>query len=402
MDTDSAPAHNSPKNILNVLNDDCIEHILRRLVLFGDIEDFLNAAATCKRFQKTAQRFKSMFKSIKIGNDAPIRVNHAPMVLNIFGHLIESIEWGPKEQSDYYDDCNDKVFNLIVKYCDKTLKELKLLRYNSTIGGEDLFQSLQTLEVNNDLYDYRFEQHFYSGEQPWFIRPFPNLLRVKFFEVHELTDDMLTQFLSLNPQLEGLSVEHCGLVTSISFFIALRCRSLRQLCVSRISYGYLKDFQLTKSMVPVFPINNTIVDLWLRSKDRVEFPDEFLISLIKSLTALRTLSISNGCSVAYLDTYVPSISTTRVVEKILECGRALTELRYSPIWPGFELDNYNRVLSLAKNRVKVNLIVDALFNIPENILTANEAWVKLEHPPPIQAPAFPDLFLEYFIEFHRQ
>lgn len=42
------PAQDSPQHILNMLNDDCIEHILHSL---KNAKDYLSAAQTCVRFQ---------------------------------------------------------------------------------------------------------------------------------------------------------------------------------------------------------------------------------------------------------------------------------------------------------------------------------------------------------------
>lgn len=66
------PAPNSPKNILNILIDDCIGEIFRRIATF---EDFLNATEVCKRFRKCAMDASYKFKSIDIEKQmSPINV----------------------------------------------------------------------------------------------------------------------------------------------------------------------------------------------------------------------------------------------------------------------------------------------------------------------------------------
>lgn len=51
FDWNYLPAQDSLKHLLNILNDDCIQEILRKLT---NASDFLNAAKTCQRFQVNA------------------------------------------------------------------------------------------------------------------------------------------------------------------------------------------------------------------------------------------------------------------------------------------------------------------------------------------------------------
>lgn len=361
MDIDSPPAHDSPKNILNILVDDCIEQILR-LVLSRDINDFFSAAATCKRFQETAKSFESEFRSIAIGTGSPILVNHVPMVLRHFGHLIESITWKPEGNSEN----NDKIFNLIGKYCGKTLRELTVHEYNPTVNEGNPFPALQTLILKNGSY---------NCSEPWFIRPFPSLMRVEFNEMCDLTECMLTAFMSSNPQLQSLSIDNCDRVPPIFLLCtASHSRNLRHLSIIDNSFGNFNDDGIPVDIEPFFPINNTLVDLRIKVLIYERIPDKFLFNLIKSLTALRTLSVSN------MDPYIDSsvaLTSLLIIENILEYGRALTEFQYETTRGDINLENYNRILSLAENRVKVQLTV-GMFDVPDDILTANKAWVKLE------------------------
>lgn len=54
------PDQASPTHILNVLNNDCIQEVFRRL---QSIEDFLNAAEVCTQFQENAKHcFPPIYK----------------------------------------------------------------------------------------------------------------------------------------------------------------------------------------------------------------------------------------------------------------------------------------------------------------------------------------------------
>lgn len=125
---------------------ECIGEVLRRLKRF---EDFLNAAETCKRFQKCAMDAQYKFESIAIEDQTNHRTplinipsNRAPMLLHNFGHLIKSINWRVNKKTP---KLNDEIYESIVQFCGKTLNKLHLFGYNPKFSEQNPFQVLEEL-----------------------------------------------------------------------------------------------------------------------------------------------------------------------------------------------------------------------------------------------------------------
>lgn len=176
IDSDDPPAQNSPRHILNALDDFCIQTIFRNLTKFLD---FLNASDVCKRFRDNAKPcFPLMFKTIGIteclnnhdysGNNyyyggryedkwsissvddgIAVDVNdedededkndnrllswkQQQSVLRIFGHLIYGIRYrvcgkcAPELETEEGEESQCELFKLIIKFCSKTLIELSV------------------------------------------------------------------------------------------------------------------------------------------------------------------------------------------------------------------------------------------------------------------------------------
>lgn len=414
MDIDP-PAHDSPKNILNILDDDCIEHILRQLTPSVRMEDLLNATETCIRFQETAKRLKSAFKSIVIENTCGISTQRLPVLLENFNHLIEEIKWHTGWTGN---EPNDEIFKLIVKYCGKTLRKLTIWSYNPTFNEQNRFQALEDLTLlNAQPKDFHLEsplkyltiRSYSFHNQQWFMRPFPELMEIDFGNDQQFTDGILTEFLLLNPQLRSLTTDCDQLSPMILQNIAAHSPNLESLNLRIMDFNTvainsqlqrLKGFRklrkfyfhnevsleallvmVAENKVPIedlfvidmpinatpkFPFNDTLVHLILEVPKCSLISDDYLINLIKSLTVLRSLHICH---------YDRAI-TTRRIEKILECGKSLTKFAYFSIWTEITLENYNRILRLAQNRVKVILnYYNLKVFVPKNVLKANRKWV---------------------------
>lgn len=119
VEIEDPPDQDSPKHILNILNDDCLQEIFRRL---KQMRDFLSAAKVCTRFQENAiECFPSTFKSLRIddANDAPtsLPLEYLSDFLSIFGHFIQKIEWSWTQDREHDDD----ILNQIAAHCGKTL-----------------------------------------------------------------------------------------------------------------------------------------------------------------------------------------------------------------------------------------------------------------------------------------
>lgn len=158
------PEHNSPRNMLNILNDHCIQEIFTHLKTRAD---FLNTAKVCRRFQKNVIKYyPTHLKCVKFlnrysenyMNEHP---SHTSNYSAVFEHLIEAINL---EFNEYEDDNTTRLSNLMktadfrslnhfkwnTENCPKTLVKLKIsnannlyLDFNVTICVQ--FQALEEL-----------------------------------------------------------------------------------------------------------------------------------------------------------------------------------------------------------------------------------------------------------------
>lgn len=126
------PAQDSPKHILNALNDDCIQEILRKLT---DPIDFLSAAETCRDFQVNAlqcypRNFKELSLSLEnksVGRYTAFPLKHASNFLKNFGHLILYME--------LISDFEDGTIDMISKICGETLFSMYIeIPENTTVN----------------------------------------------------------------------------------------------------------------------------------------------------------------------------------------------------------------------------------------------------------------------------
>lgn len=92
-------AEDSPHNILNALNDFCLQMILERIDYACD---FLSAAEVCKRFQANAKAcFSKTFSHITVvdigeRNYCYLEEEVTQRFVSLFGHNLQSIAWHTK------------------------------------------------------------------------------------------------------------------------------------------------------------------------------------------------------------------------------------------------------------------------------------------------------------------
>lgn len=334
--------------------------------------------------------------------------------LRRFGHLIESVTWQPTVDEE-------KLFQLIARYCGKTIKKLHIQNYNPYFNERNQFPVLEELtlcnaepktfpldsplkylEIENsrDVDDSDMEY----GEQSWFIREFPYLEIVR---LNSVTDDTLAEFLSLNQQLRRLEVYADSLtplifesighysknIESLQIYSSkfdeyessdfheelhhlCTLRKLSEFCVSgRVSTEMLFEM-FDKNNIP---IRNLGIDI-APTDERYSYPTietlnhlkcicrsdihaNALINLIKSQKTLQYLQVFNmGAHI-----------TVRTIEKILEFGKCLTDFELYFCQLSFDLKSYNRILNLAKNCVKVRIVVTkrSKIDVPTDLLKMN-------------------------------
>ncbi|XP_055308945.1 uncharacterized protein LOC129572857 [Sitodiplosis mosellana] len=434
------PAHDSPKHILNVLIDDCVDEIFRRIFC---LEDFLNMSEVCQRFQKSAKNcFRMQFKLVylfKRYRQEAICVpsTRAIALLNTFGPSIQGLQFQTTSDEEH----NDEIFESIVKFTSKTLKELHIDCYTMchTIDFEQMpFPALEILHLGSVL-PKNIEQivSHLKGlsishiEPSCFIREFPRLEMFRivedyFHDVNYITDDMFCEFVSLNPQLQRLAVIHCNKLTPLILqAIGDNSMNLVELSVSGSGFrrtpslldtnlpylgslNQLKylEIQLNtttsfKIMINTFaenevPIEKIKVDLLIiegqpidpcsdlktiktlkhvdidEMKNRNLFNEnEVLANLIRTQTALETIEM-----MCYDESPMPILN----IGNMLKHGGNLRKFELYTGILDFNLESYESVLCLVRNRTRVEIILGNQKSkcIPEGVVTNNE-WLEVRY-----------------------
>lgn len=227
IEVNNAPSSDSPQHILNALNNDCIQEFLRRLKSFRDI---LNAAEVCTCFQENAiQCFPSHYKTLRIDdseNSADVS-NCLPLkcvrsFLRIFGHLIRTIEWSFTGNRDH----DEATLNIIANCCGKTLTELTIFGHDLNFNTKISFDALEKLALyDSTICNFALLTRLKClklvfvkiTHSDWLAQEFPNLEEAKFFSCHKLKDNLLMEFLNLNPQLQSLELNCCRRISSSVF-----------------------------------------------------------------------------------------------------------------------------------------------------------------------------------------
>lgn len=419
---DVPPAQDSPKHILNVLNNDCIGEILRRL---PTLKDFVIASEVCIRFRDSAQAsFPPKHKDVDI-NRRPLNSNYqsterVPALLINFGHLIQSIDWKPS--SDRH--LNNQLFEMMGKYCGKTLKTLiitlNIVNFNKRTKFEALTRfelykaSTKNFRLNSPLKILKIGPLDSMKEQPWFIRTFPHLESVEFFNVKKLTDELLIQFISQNSQLKKLTVHGCKLLSpSILKLVGdllpnledlhidhcptiyrsytmhevndnmMHMTKLRKLQSLKFDWPYQLEKLLNMfvendisieslSMAPTFPNS---IENWptLKTLKHLEldegFSDEMLINLVRCQPSLETITLWFCSNEEILSWYG--------LKKLLEYGKHLHYIKIFTFNYDMDFETYTSILDLAMNRVKVYIETFGTINVPNDILEKNRKWLDI-------------------------
>lgn len=426
---ESPPAQNSASHILNALNNDCIQECFRRLT---NLRDLLSAAEVCKDFRENAKQcYPSVYKKIIIHDwfylayQNGLPSDRVKKFLIIFGHLIESIEWTSidsvyvdKQTCISRDQKNDQeILNLISDFCGKTLKKLEIQNHVSNFNTRSPFKILKELTLNNSP-PLNFELHLqltclklvrhYTIVGNWLMRQFPNLEKLAFIAMNDLTDDMIVHISTLNPQLRCLNVTRCDQITTAIFKnISHRLPNLMKLNITASNLSIdrnmmdLSELQHLKyltlqcqcnsigDLIDAFadnniPIEELILDELtrdisdtlaklkkLRKLEISGIDDSMLINLTKKLSALEKL-----------DVYAEEL-TIHGIRKALEYGIHLNDLSIcidntiNPIT--INLNMFNSILKLVKGRVNVRMkIYIATIDVPENVQNLNRKWINIQ------------------------
>lgn len=424
MGIETPAALDSPKHILNALNDDCIQSIFRQM---DNVRDFLSAAETCVRFQENAKlTFRTRYKKIRVGelhkhgdNSNILTLNRLQSLLSIFGPLIVEL---------YFDgDIHNEIQNMIADYCGKTLTSFKILSSNVVdFNTRSPFKALAELEIidaNIRNFECRSELRrlMVWGRMTdcnWMIQPFPQLESVTLYVVHQLRLDQAVEFLKLNPQLRSLHIRLCKQITphiydsivdhvpnleKLYFHLhdstpslnermlnVSKLQNLKSLAISsraNIPVGKLID-SLIENNVPV-EVLGILIDFTYFSMAKLnisemkqlkklcatQMSDETLVHYVKRLPALEEMICVKQDNVRNIS---PKI-TVAGIKRALLCGEHLSILSIDTNNMTIDLDDFKSILDLAKkNRVKVTIIIEnGKINVPAELMKANRKWLDV-------------------------
>lgn len=422
---DTAPPQDSPKHILNILNDDCIEAILRQM----EWRDLFSVAATCKRFQKNARvifRPMGMHWNICISRRSKfIHFDQVQRLFQMFGDLISTLFL----DDTFYPDTKsqEEILKIIAHFCGRTLQRLELFKLTCDFNSLSPFTALQELKVSHSKLTGNCKVHLniktlrvhgavleYKKGRPlstWVVQTFP-YLEVAFFRYIDIKRDMLNQFLILNPQLKALDIESGRRITSsILQDIGHRVPNIEKFRISFCCNHRVNDFPtMNANMVHISGLSKLkILDVGVTPNYSTEILIDSLIESniliedirlrrksfprVMAMQSIRNLlisDISNDEMIATIQN-MNQLKDFRVhlctgesldlslIRDVLRYGENLT---FFAVWVEcrklFEVDaeNYNSLLVLAKGRVKVEIYVDN-FTLPvaKNVLDANRAWI---------------------------
>lgn len=425
---DETPEQSSPKHILNALNNDCIQECLRRLT---NVHDFLSAAQVCKRFRANAiECYPKLFKKIIIHdwlhtaypNGLPSE--HVNILLNTFGHLIGSIDWTSVD-SVYVDkrtriarnQQNDQeTLNTIADLCGNTLTKLKIQNHISNFKTRSSFKNLKKLTLNNAP-PLNFALHEQlkclklirnNNIDSGLMVHFPNLEKVTFFAMQNLTDSVMCDFFALNQQLKCLKISRCfEITTSIFKNIGNRLPNLQRLCFNAWNLSIdenmmgLGDLKQLKQLT-ILCKSDGLIEKLIRHLAENGVPIEELIfdsvcqdisdqlAKLKQIRRIKISDISNEMlinvakkqiALEKFDVYSGEISFN-AIKKTLEYGHRLTELvidieNLDPF--DIDLKLYESLLRLAVKRTHLNIkFLYGKIDVPKNIQNSNRKWINLK------------------------
>lgn len=415
MNIEIPPAQDSPKHILIVLNDDCVQSIFRRL---DNVCDFLSAAETCVRFQENAKLvFRTQYKSIHIGKSEwhsdtlnIVTLNRLQSLLCIFGPLIVKIVVNTK--------INSNILNMIADYCGKTLTSIELSSSNViNLNTRSPFKALKELELDDTNIKYfkcksELQRLIISGEKvincKWLIQSFPHLETVELSCIKLLRIDQVDKFLKLNPQLRSLCIELCEEITPIicesivnhvpkleklffNFVYSTQTIDLNRhlLNLSKLRnlrfLGIYSEAEISGKLIDSLIENNVPVEvLGFFIRDMNISTSKLNIPQMKHLKRLFITQMSDDTLVKYIK-HLPKLEeiicltqnngnaspkiTVAGIKGALKYGKSLSNLSVNAINLIIDLDDFKSILNLARGNIRraneqfFRFVIEPLYNI---------------------------------------
>lgn len=367
------PSNDSPKNILNVLNDDCIGLIFEKI---WNIRDFHSISNVCVRFNQIARQiFPSKIKRRCVDfkeyllNYEGVQMIQIENFLRDFGSFVESLEVSECDIQEAGGDSNT-LLKIIHEYC-KNLRELDL--HISGVDNQTVSEIQPLLSKLEYLYlgfvcgsDFGPFNDFISActqlntltltgcqSSDEFSMPnvnFPNLIN---FQINS-ANIAIDSFLECNPQIETITVKHSSNVRSFFNHDMPKIQKLsllnRNECITEEQSIHLRSLKVARmhleislddSIINIFRLRN-IMDLTLHVKTTLN--EDHLVSLVQNLSNLEKVSIYHDT------TYQINFDT---IKQMLQHTNQLSDLLI--IWPTnaiqpFDKNDYNEILKFVKNR----------------------------------------------------
>lgn len=394
IDINIPPEQNSPKNIMNILNGDCLQAIF---VKIKDVYDLWSTAKVCTRFQKNVIAcfpFKELRFGYHSGENA-VKFDDAASFLSVFGSKIKSIVF-TTSYSDHTSAEHKKNLNLIAKYCGKTLNRLDICGTGITHNLCMPMQALKRLLLSDDSFHnfastfpemefLRFKNHKTGPHLELIKNHFPKLRTFALYS-ESLTNDIFIEFQKRNPQLETLVIgNYKNLASSIWESIADNLPNISTLRILNIKS--ISEYQYGPEIAHISRLRNlSYLELWETTPRQFGMIKLLFSSLItckqpieiKMLTYDRDYIdteiaelLANINSLKYLrmtGLYLYSLSE---LITIMAGAKQLVEIslyyRQHP-FPRFDPKEFESVVALATGKIKVKIFYkgDALSNVPND------------------------------------
>lgn len=316
------PTEESPDNLMNALDDECLCLIFERIHL---IADFISIANVCWRFKRTAERTlrfklkKMRVRFVDLTIKGEVSLLKIEDFLRDFGSSISFLElnW---VYIKHIPDASNTLLKMINKFC-KNVQVFHMyyifdIKNQTLIEIRPFFSKLKCLAIVSPYSSISMDLNslistcnqltvlgMYYGTYH-FILPsinFPNLTTIYIESSDMIAYDTL---LEQNPQIEYLRCSFteniCRTIANMPAIRYLILENAHMLTDNDIAYlGSIEDLRvelkntsLNDTIRKIYPMKN-LVSLELRATS--VFDENLLIDLIKNLNNLQELKITSRC-----------------------------------------------------------------------------------------------------------
>lgn len=424
------PEQDSPHQILNKLDDDC----LRVVFQFLNLNDLCNAAEACTRFNKQAKdAFSMKYKNLNMAEFKLKNENQIDSLLKNFGPMIVSL----KVSSYRFEDiCRGDDFLLKIQTKCENLKDLSLEGFSDFGQLQPLFAKLERLALEYCEFDHRMTDLLgvckklkklcldscETESTAYITQNFPMLEEACLNDLENLSEDVMNGFVTSNPTLEKLKILCFSKTFTTRWFssIGQHLPNLKELEIFEddctivgnfqedIKFlGQLKSLQLLEIVLssnPVEPLITSLVTnetpiqrLVLRNGVIDDKAVDGLLQLkqikVLNLSKISNLSEENLIDIAkelpeleelYLFE-VPDEIGTIAIKKVVKHAKKLLVLRLASM-QGIEIDvdDYIAILKNVQSRPeKIKLMIEVVsdgdkVDVPEEMMNANREWLHID------------------------